>query len=221
MTNASPRRTGGGTWSRRAGGSPRRSRPRPRHLYPVPALHDEAEPAVVPSPRARARCARAAVPPARATFSYASFHDGGGRSAPPPSRSSPVVAFAGGIHDVAGADAPWGRGAPTEQSPTVPMRPPRRRSAPWPLDQSSSTTQRCRCGEHQRAARTKTKVGANQSFGPCLAGLQKELRLHAESCQMVWSTMVPGVKPQRASTGEAEPRKCGSIRLRLPFTALP
>jgi hypothetical protein len=42
---------------------------------------------------------------------------------------------------------------------------------------------------------------------------------------MVCNTAAPGVKPvvepQRASTGEAEPRKCGSIRLRLPFTALP
>jgi hypothetical protein len=31
----------------------------------------------------------------------------------------------------------------------------------------------------------------------------------------------PVVEPQRASTGEAEPRKRGSIRLHLPFTALP
>jgi hypothetical protein len=60
---------------------------------------------------------------------------------------------------------------------------------------------------------------------PCLAGLQKELRLHAEPCQTVWSTAAPGVKlvlePQGASTEEVEPRKRGSIRLHLPFTVLP
>jgi hypothetical protein len=60
-------------------------------------------------------------------------------------------------------------------------------------------------------------------YRPCLVGLQKELQLwlHVEPCQTGCGSAAPSMelvmKPQPASTREVEPRKHGSIRLRLPL----
>jgi hypothetical protein len=64
-------------------------------------------------------------------------------------------------------------------------------------------------------------------LGACLAGLRERLhgRLRPEPCQTLKTATAPGVElglePLAASTEEAEPRKRGSMRLRLIFTAMP
>jgi hypothetical protein len=62
-----------------------------------------------------------------------------------------------------------------------------------------------------------TKGVRSWKFRPCLAGLRKGLRLHAELCRTGCGVAAPAMElpmqPRTASTREVEPRKRGSTRL--------
>jgi hypothetical protein len=86
---------------------------------------------------------------------------------------------------------------------------------------------------HETNVYSVSKTIKSDEIGPCLAGLQKKLQPPGRNtlepgaggagCRRTEARQSGGVgmEPRTASTREAEPRKRGPIRLRLPFTPLP